>query len=91
MRLSSLKPIDLETLRELSLARARKDLDAGDIYPVTIACYPGERPHLADGRHRVVLAMRRGVHTWPALVRVYGPRGGLRKTYFAGLHLDALP
>jgi hypothetical protein len=39
----------------------------------------------------VLAAMRGGVPSLPAIVRTYGPRGGLRDQSAAELVLDALP
>jgi len=92
IRLSSLRPLDLESLRSESLTRAREERRAGRMRSVYIDKFEGEgRPILSDGRHRVLEAMRGGETGWPAIVRYYGPRGGFHGSEPAELILDGLP
>lgn len=91
-RLSELQPIDLSSMRETSLQRARQDIDAGQRRAVHVDVYPDRhRALLGDGRHRAILAMRLGLAEWPAIVTVYGPRAGVRERYKTMLELDAMP
>ncbi|MGA7123374.1 MAG: hypothetical protein WBY94_24945 [Polyangiaceae bacterium] len=60
-------------MRPSSLAKVRKEKRSP---PIRIVVYKGERPHLADGRHRVQVARERGKKTIPAIVEYRGPQGG---------------
>lgn len=92
IRLSSLAPLDLESLRPESRARARQDLRALRVFPVRIEQHTDRRRLiLADGRHRVVTAMRLGWEALPARVVEYTASGEVARDYYVRLLLDALP
>jgi hypothetical protein len=68
-------------MRPESLEQVRAQRDAGQtMRPIEVSVYPGERPFLQDGRHRLQVAQERGDKTIEARIRYYGARGGLRQT-----------
>lgn len=91
MRLSELHPIDLTTLRAGSMRRVQAEIAAGWIRAASVEIDGVGRPVLVDGRHRVLVALRRGIATWPIVLTHYGPRRELRSREQVDLVLDALP
>lgn len=61
-------------MREESLAYARSDPNPGN---VRVEIYPGERPVLADGRHRLAAAQESGAKTIKADVVTYDADGNV--------------
>ena len=76
-RMSQVRIVLRSGMRSESLERVRKEKRSK---PIRIVVYKGEKPHLADGRHRVEVARERGKKTIDAEIEYRGPRGGLRKT-----------
>jgi hypothetical protein len=75
--------------RAESFDRARRDIEAGRLYPVRIEIWPDvKRPVLADGRHRLLMAGALGWSNFPATIVTYGPRGGVRSRRASTVDLD---
>jgi ParB-like chromosome segregation protein Spo0J len=55
--------------------------------PVTVGVYVGGRVQLIDGRHRAQAAKAAGATKIRAKVIVYGPRGGIVRTYIGKVPL----
>jgi hypothetical protein len=49
--------------------------------PVLVGVHAGGRVEVIDGRHRLTAAKRAGAKSIRAKVVVYGPRGGIVRTY----------
>ena len=77
-----LKDVDVEPsgMRDESLERARVERQlCTEVRSVRIDYWPDrKKPVLSDGRHRVEAAVQAGATDIPAVVTVYGPRGGVR-------------
>ena len=73
--------IDWEGMRPESLAflRARRAL-GGNVKPIEVSVYPDTGAVLVDGRHRLKIAREHEDRSIQAIVRTYGPRGGLLST-----------
>jgi hypothetical protein len=83
---------DVETFRKGSLAFWRKafkgktpeeatKLATSLKAPVLVGVHAGGRVEVIDGRHRLTAAKRAGAKSIRAKVIVYGPRGGIVRTY----------
>ena len=73
-------PIEQTDLREESLRHLQERGTVHPSLPVTLNVYI-DRIHIADGRHRIWLARRRGEHTIKGVINGYGPLGGQRWIY----------
>ncbi len=68
--------VDHSGMRPESLALVRGQRSSKIIMrPIVVSVYPGERPILTDGRHRLQVARERGDATIQALIRTYDREG----------------
>lgn len=68
----SMRASSLDYLRSGGAARAAA--------PVSFDHYPDTGLVLSDGRHRITVAREQGKKQLTGIVRVFGPRGGLKST-----------
>ena len=74
-----------ESLRLVATQMTRRER----MRPIEVHVHPGEKPFLADGRHRLEVARARGRKWLDAIVRTYGPRGGLLGVRRGRIRIDA--
>jgi ParB-like chromosome segregation protein Spo0J len=67
-------------MRPESFEAVRRQRDSGAVAPIEVAVYAKEGAVLTDGRHRLAVAKQEGDTEIDAIVRHYGPRGGLLRT-----------
>jgi len=73
--------IDPSGMRDESLELVRKQRKSNvKMRPIEIEIYPGHKPFLADGRHRLSIAKERGDKTIDAIVRYYDEEANVIKT-----------
>lgn len=72
--------IDPSGMRDESFELVRKQRTQDQkMRPIEIEIYPGHKPFLADGRHRLAVAKERGEQTIDAIVRYYDEEGNVIK------------
>lgn len=70
-----------DTLRKESLSYLRGGGIAREKAPITFEIFPDVKgPRLTDGRHRITVAREQGLTEVDAILRVIGPRGGVKST-----------
>ncbi len=75
---SQIQTVAKDGMRADSFARVRSERASGQrMRPIEVARYHDGRTVLTDGRHRLAVAREAGDRSISAVVRTYGPRGGL--------------
>lgn len=81
--------LDRSGLRAESLAAAHAAHAAGTAAPPEIAVFPGQKPFVQDGRHRILAAQERGMESLPIKVRRYDDAGNTLSLTHEPLNLRA--